>query len=148
MSVACAGKEGSSIWLAQATSVEKQPSNFLPLLELYLVIGEMEFFLLDLLDEETPVEGLSKTQMNLGHKKNQLEQASRYFPDCMYISTHHLCIIRISFGVIRPGLPLVHMTRHSGVEYGPKPLLFLGREQRWLLGRYQWALYTACPFGL
>ena len=44
-------------------------------MELYLVIGEMEFVLPDLLGEETPVASLSKTQMNLGHKKNQLEQA-------------------------------------------------------------------------
>ena len=124
MSVACAGKEGSSIWLARATQRRKQPSNFLPLMELYLVIGEMEFVLLDLLGEETSVAGLPKTQMNLGHKKNQLEQAIRYFPDYMSIPTHHLCIIRISFGMIRPGLTIIHITRQIGVEYGPKPVCF------------------------
>ena len=117
-------------------------------MELYLVIGEMEFVLLDLLGEEAPVAGLPKTQMNLGHKKNQLEQALRYFPDYVYISTHHLCIIRISVGMIRPGLPIVHITRQSGVEYGLKPILFLVGEQRWLLGLYQWALYTARLFSL
>ena len=97
-------------------------------MELYLVIGEMEVVLLDLLGEETPVAGLPKTQMNLGHKKNQLEQALRYFPDYVYISTHHLCIIRISFGMIRPGLTIVHITRQIGVEYGPKPVFFFGRR--------------------
>ena len=100
---------------------------------LYLVIGEMEFVLLDLLGEETPVAGLPNTQINLGHKKNELEQALRYFPDYMYISTHHLCIIRISFGMIRPGLPIVHITRQIEVEYGPKPVFlffFLGRRPK------------------
>ena len=86
-------------------------------MELYLVIGEMEFVLPDLLGEETPVAGLPKTQMNLGHKKNQLEQALRYFPDYVCISTRHLCIIRISFGMIRPGLTIVYITRQNGVEH-------------------------------
>ena len=124
MSVACAGKEGSSIWLAQATPCRNAAKLFFTVDGALSCNRRGNLFLLDLLGEETPVAGLPKTQMNLGHKKNQLEQALRYFPDYVYISTRHLCIIRISFGMIRSGLTIGHITRQIGVEYGPKPVWF------------------------